>query len=102
MKAWATVLPDDDHILSVAGGDEENVKKSNSGIVFYEVGRILGERWNKLRLAGWYNAHHLIHLLPHWINDFAAEEKKPFEAMAKADKKRYSEQISNINLSNLY
>ncbi|KAH0663704.1 hypothetical protein KY284_028635 [Solanum tuberosum] len=26
----------------------ENVKKSNSGIAFYEVGRIIGERWNKL------------------------------------------------------
>ncbi|KAK4712482.1 hypothetical protein R3W88_006995 [Solanum pinnatisectum] len=53
--------------------ERENVKKSNSGIAFYEVGRILGERWNKL----------------------SAEEKKLFEAMAKADKKRYSEQISN-------
>ncbi|KAG5624288.1 hypothetical protein H5410_009506 [Solanum commersonii] len=27
--------------------------------------------------------------------DGGTEEKKPFEAMAKADKKRYSEQISD-------
>ncbi|KAH0690361.1 hypothetical protein KY290_018602 [Solanum tuberosum] len=53
--------------------ERENVKKSNPGIAFTEVGRVLGERWNKL----------------------SAEEKEPFEAMAKADKKRYSEQISD-------
>ncbi|KAK4735269.1 hypothetical protein R3W88_009530 [Solanum pinnatisectum] len=53
--------------------ERENVKKSNPGIAFTEAGRVLGERWNKL----------------------SAEEKEPFEAMAKADKKRYSEQISD-------
>ncbi|PHT57082.1 FACT complex subunit SSRP1 [Capsicum baccatum] len=52
--------------------ERENVKKSNPGISFTEVGKVLGERWNKL----------------------SAEEKEPFEAMAKADKKRYTEQIS--------
>lgn len=40
-------------------------------------------------------------LLTFWINDFAAEEKEPFEAMAKADKKRYSEQISDYKNSQL-
>lgn len=52
--------------------ERENVKKSHPGIPFTEVGKVLGERWNKL----------------------SAEEKEPYEAMSKADKKRYNEQIT--------
>lgn len=52
--------------------ERENVKKSNPGIPFTEIGKVLGEKWNKL----------------------SAEEKEPFEAMAKADKKRYSDQLT--------
>ncbi|KAK2966932.1 hypothetical protein RJ640_002117 [Escallonia rubra] len=52
--------------------ERENVKKSNPDIKFTEVGKVLGERWNKM----------------------SAEEKEPFEAKARADKKRYQDQIS--------
>ncbi|XP_073044972.1 FACT complex subunit SSRP1 isoform X1 [Primulina eburnea] len=51
--------------------ERENVKKNNPGISFTEVGKELGDRWNKL----------------------TAEEKAPYEAKARADKKRYSEEI---------
>ncbi|KAK3030827.1 hypothetical protein RJ639_035756 [Escallonia herrerae] len=52
--------------------ERENVKRSNPDIKFTEVGKVLGERWNKM----------------------SAEEKEPFEAKARADKKRYQDQIS--------
>ncbi|KAH6774499.1 high mobility group [Perilla frutescens var. hirtella] len=52
--------------------ERENVKKSNPGISFTEVGKELGDRWNKL----------------------TAEEKAPYEAKARVDKKRYSDEIS--------
>ncbi|PIN16334.1 Nucleosome-binding factor SPN, POB3 subunit [Handroanthus impetiginosus] len=52
--------------------ERENVKKSNPGISFTEVGKVLGERWNKM----------------------TAEEKAPYEAKARADKKRYTDEIS--------
>ncbi|KAL3833229.1 hypothetical protein ACJIZ3_007965 [Penstemon smallii] len=50
--------------------ERENVKKSNPGIVFTEVGKVLGERWNKL----------------------TAEEKAPFEAKARAGRIRYDDE----------
>lgn len=53
--------------------ERENVKKSNPGISFTDVGKVLGERWNKM----------------------TAEEKAPYEAKARADKKRYTDQISD-------
>lgn len=52
--------------------EREAVKKSNPGIPFTEVGKVLGERWNKM----------------------SAEEKAPYEAKARADKQRYNDQIS--------
>ncbi|XP_051140376.1 FACT complex subunit SSRP1 [Andrographis paniculata] len=52
--------------------ERENLKSSNPGISFTEMARVLGERWNKM----------------------TAEEKAPYEARARADKKRYSEEIS--------
>ncbi|XP_027152977.1 FACT complex subunit SSRP1 [Coffea eugenioides] len=52
--------------------ERENVKKNIPGISFTEVGKVLGERWNKM----------------------SAEEKAPYEAKARADKKRYSDEIS--------
>ncbi|KAL8528300.1 hypothetical protein ACS0TY_005925 [Phlomoides rotata] len=52
--------------------ERENVKKSNPGISFTDVGKVLGERWNKM----------------------TADEKAPYEAKARADKKRYNEEIS--------
>ncbi|KAL6518900.1 FACT complex subunit ssrp1 [Orobanche hederae] len=51
--------------------ERENLKKTNPGLAFTEVGRVLGERWNKL----------------------TAEEKAPYEAKAMVDKKRYAEEI---------
>ncbi|KAI5665613.1 hypothetical protein M9H77_15466 [Catharanthus roseus] len=53
--------------------ERENVKKSNPGIAFTDVGKVLGDRWNKM----------------------SAEEKAPYEAKARADKKRYTDEISN-------
>ncbi|KAI3498591.1 hypothetical protein L1887_34368 [Cichorium endivia] len=53
--------------------ERENVKKDIPGIAFQEIGRVLGERWNKL----------------------SAEEKEPYEAKALADKKRYRDELSN-------
>ncbi|XP_042969708.1 FACT complex subunit SSRP1 isoform X2 [Carya illinoinensis] len=52
--------------------ERENVKKSNPGIVFTEVGRALGDKWKKM----------------------TAEEKEPYEAKARQDQKRYREEIS--------
>ncbi|KAM7506705.1 hypothetical protein LguiA_017158 [Lonicera macranthoides] len=52
--------------------ERENVKKSHPGIAFSEVGKVLGERWNKM----------------------TAEEKEPYEAKARADKIRYRDELS--------
>ncbi|GMP30487.1 hypothetical protein CsSME_00005140 [Camellia sinensis var. sinensis] len=52
--------------------ERENIKKTNPGIAFTDVGRVLGEKWKKL----------------------SAEEKEPFEAKAQADKMRYKDEIS--------
>lgn len=52
--------------------ERENLKNTNPGIAFTDMGRLLGERWNKM----------------------TAEEKAPYEARARADKKRYSDEIS--------
>ncbi|TYH01069.1 hypothetical protein ES288_A09G028200v1 [Gossypium darwinii] len=47
--------------------ERENIKKTNPGASFAEVSRILGEKWKKL----------------------SEEEKEPYEAKAKVDKRRY-------------
>ncbi|XP_015879450.1 FACT complex subunit SSRP1 [Ziziphus jujuba] len=52
--------------------ERENVKKSNPGIPFTEVGRVLGDKWKKM----------------------SVEEKEPYEAKARQDKKRYKDEIS--------
>ncbi|KAJ7970953.1 FACT complex subunit SSRP1 [Quillaja saponaria] len=52
--------------------ERENLKKSNPGISFTDVGRVLGEKWKKM----------------------SVEEKEPYEAKARADKKRYKDEIS--------
>ncbi|KHN13241.1 FACT complex subunit SSRP1 [Glycine soja] len=52
--------------------DFENLKKTNPGISFTDAGRVLGEKWKKL----------------------SAEEKEPYEAKAREDKKRYKDEIS--------
>ncbi|XP_020259196.1 FACT complex subunit SSRP1-like [Asparagus officinalis] len=49
--------------------ERENLKKNNPGMSFTDVGRALGEKWKKM----------------------TAEEKEPFESMARADSKRYKE-----------
>ncbi|CAK9175389.1 unnamed protein product [Ilex paraguariensis] len=53
--------------------ERENVKKSNPGIPFTEMGRVLGDQWNKM----------------------SAEEKEPYEAKAHADKRRYKSEINS-------
>ncbi|KAL0332037.1 UNVERIFIED_CONTAM: FACT complex subunit SSRP1 [Sesamum calycinum] len=57
--------------------ERENVKKSNPGISFTEVGKNDNVALNN---AG--------------VIDSAADEKAPYEAKARADKKRYTEEIS--------
>ncbi|KAM6564478.1 hypothetical protein CsatB_024476 [Cannabis sativa] len=52
--------------------ERENVKKTNPGISFPKVGRVLGDKWKKM----------------------SVEEKEPFQASARQDKKRYQEEIS--------
>ena len=52
--------------------ERENIKKSHPGIAFGEVGKVLGDMWKKM----------------------SAEEKEPYEARARADKKRYKDEIS--------
>ncbi|KAK1562064.1 hypothetical protein Q3G72_005550 [Acer saccharum] len=52
--------------------ERDNIKKSNPGIAFTDVGRVLGEKWKKM----------------------SAEEKEPYEAKAQADKKRYKDEIT--------
>ncbi|GER35802.1 FACT complex subunit SSRP1 [Striga asiatica] len=55
--------------------ERENIRKTNPGISFTDVGKMLGERWNKM----------------------TPEEKAPYEAKARADKKRYSDELSGYN-----
>lgn len=55
-----------------SNAERENLKKANPKIAFGEVGKILGERWKNL----------------------TAEEKEPFEAMSRADFKRYKEEMA--------
>ncbi|XP_027909661.1 FACT complex subunit SSRP1-like isoform X2 [Vigna unguiculata] len=52
--------------------ERENLKKTNPGISFTDVGRVLGEKWKKM----------------------TAEEKEPYEAKAREDKQRYKDEIS--------
>ncbi|CAJ2653388.1 unnamed protein product [Trifolium pratense] len=52
--------------------ERENIKKTNPGISFIDVGRVLGEKWNKM----------------------SVEEKEPYEAKARVDKIRYKDEIS--------
>ncbi|XP_057445608.1 FACT complex subunit SSRP1-like [Lotus japonicus] len=52
--------------------ERENLKKTNPGISFTDVGRVLGEKWKKI----------------------SAEDKEPYEAKARADRKRYMDEIS--------
>ncbi|XVF14219.1 hypothetical protein REPUB_Repub09cG0039400 [Reevesia pubescens] len=47
--------------------ERENLKKSNPGASFTELSKIIGEKWKKL----------------------SEEEKQPYEAKARADRKRY-------------
>ncbi|XP_044504432.1 FACT complex subunit SSRP1 isoform X1 [Mangifera indica] len=51
--------------------ERENIKKSNPGIAFTDIGRVLGDKWKKM----------------------TAEEREPYEAKARADKKRYKDEI---------
>ncbi|XXG64352.1 hypothetical protein AAC387_Pa05g2330 [Persea americana] len=52
--------------------ERENLKRNTPGLSFTDVGRALGERWKKM----------------------TAEEKEPFESMARADQKRYKEAMA--------
>ncbi|XP_072999082.1 FACT complex subunit SSRP1-like [Typha latifolia] len=52
-----------------SNAERENIKKAQPGLAFTDVGRALGEKWKKM----------------------SAEEKEPYEAMARADTKRYKE-----------
>ncbi|OAY85475.1 FACT complex subunit SSRP1-A [Ananas comosus] len=55
-----------------SNAERDNIKKSIPGLSFTEVGRALGEKWKKM----------------------SAEEKEPYEAMARADAKRYKEAMA--------
>lgn len=52
--------------------ERESVKRDNPGITFLEISKVLGDRWKAL----------------------SAEQKEPYEAKARADKKRYRDEIS--------
>ncbi|CAN6456058.1 unnamed protein product [Victoria cruziana] len=52
--------------------ERDNVRKSNPGMSFTDVGRALGEKWKKM----------------------TAEEKERYEAMARADQKRYKDEMA--------
>ncbi|XP_057519671.1 FACT complex subunit SSRP1-like isoform X2 [Amaranthus tricolor] len=53
--------------------ERENTKKENPGIMFTDIAKVLGEKWRNM----------------------SAEEKEPYEAKARADKKRYNNQIGD-------
>ncbi|KAH8483736.1 hypothetical protein H0E87_028233 [Populus deltoides] len=53
--------------------ERENVRKSNPGIVFGEIAKALADKWNAM----------------------SAEEKEPYEEMARNDKKRYKLQVND-------
>ncbi|KAM0932683.1 putative chromatin remodeling & transcriptional activation HMG family [Dioscorea sansibarensis] len=55
-----------------SNSERENIKKINPGLSFTDVGRALGDKWKKM----------------------SAEEKEPFEGMARADMKRYREAMA--------
>ncbi|XP_031488405.1 FACT complex subunit SSRP1-like isoform X1 [Nymphaea colorata] len=52
--------------------ERENVKRSNPGLSFTDVGRALGEKWKKI----------------------SGEEKEQYEGMARADQKRYKDEMA--------
>ncbi|KAK6928291.1 FACT complex subunit SSRP1/POB3, N-terminal PH domain [Dillenia turbinata] len=51
--------------------EREKLKKANPGISFTDVGRLLGDKWRNM----------------------TAEEKEPYEDKARADKKRYKDEL---------
>ncbi|KAJ6814817.1 FACT complex subunit SSRP1 isoform X1 [Iris pallida] len=57
--------------------ERESVKKANPGIVLTDVSKVLGDKWKHL----------------------TAEEKEPYETMAKADSKRYKEAMAEYKSS---
>ncbi|XP_057517531.1 FACT complex subunit SSRP1-like [Amaranthus tricolor] len=57
--------------------ERENTKKENPGIMFTDIAKALGEKWRNM----------------------SAEEKEPYEAKARADKKRYNDQIGGYKNS---
>lgn len=82
----------------------QNVKKTNPGIAFTEVGRVLGDKWKKMtgKLDHCTSIQQIIaciiqqhrNTFPSVLNVFAVEEKEPYEAKAQQDKKRYKDEIS--------
>ncbi|KAH8511037.1 hypothetical protein H0E87_008542 [Populus deltoides] len=58
--------------------ERENVKKSNPGIVFGEITKALADKWNAM----------------------SAEEKEPYEEMARDDKQRYKSQVNDYKNKN--
>ncbi|KAK1264710.1 FACT complex subunit SSRP1 [Acorus gramineus] len=63
--------------MMFSNSERENLKKTNPGLSFTDVGRALGEKWKKM----------------------TASEKEPFEAMARADQKRYKDEMAGYNKS---
>ncbi|KAI1759562.1 high mobility group box domain-containing protein [Hypoxylon sp. FL1150] len=60
-----------------ANEQRPNVRRENDGISFGQVGKILGERWKALD----------------------QDQKKPYEAMAAVDKKRYEDEKLAMQVS---
>ncbi|XP_078428890.1 FACT complex subunit SSRP1-like isoform X2 [Wolffia australiana] len=50
-----------------SNSERDNIKKANPAMAFTDLGRALGERWNKM----------------------TADEKEPYESLSRADQKRY-------------
>ncbi|KAK9669639.1 hypothetical protein RND81_13G145600 [Saponaria officinalis] len=59
-----------------SNAERENIKKEKPGIIFTEVGKLLGEKWRNL----------------------SAEEKQPYEEKAEADKQRYKDEVSDYKI----
>ncbi|XVF14220.1 hypothetical protein REPUB_Repub09cG0039500 [Reevesia pubescens] len=58
--------------------ERESLKKSNPGVSFTELSRIIGEKWKKL----------------------SEDEKQPYEAKARADKKRFNDEKESYTNTN--
>lgn len=73
----------------------QNVKKTNPGISFTDVGKVLGERWNKM--TGWYNLN--MRLIVQWLTLALTLPELVFQLRRKHHMKQKLEQTRNATLT---